>query len=44
MSMATMISAAAPDPLALAFYFTAQLAARSDLIVKLIILRNRFGI
>jgi hypothetical protein len=29
-----------PDPLVLAFYFTAQ----SDLIVQLIILRNRFDI
>jgi hypothetical protein len=29
-----------PDPLVLAFYFTAQ----SDLIVQLIILRNRSGI
>jgi hypothetical protein len=29
-----------PDPLVLAFYF----AARSDLIVQLIILRNRFDI
>jgi hypothetical protein len=29
-----------PDPLVLAFYFTAQ----RDLIVQLIILRNRFGI
>jgi hypothetical protein len=29
-----------PDPLVLAFYFTAQ----SDLIVQLIILRNRYGI
>ena len=29
-----------PDPLVLAFYFTAQ----SDLIVQLIILRNRYDI
>jgi hypothetical protein len=29
-----------PDPLVLAFYFTAQ----SDLIVQLIILRNRFDV
>jgi len=38
--MATMTSAGLPDPLVLAFYFTAQ----SDLIVQLIILRNRYDI